>query len=65
MIDTGGIEPNSTDIILSQMRDQAQVAIDTADVIIFMVDGRESYTSADEEIAMMLRKSKANHFSGQ
>ena len=58
MIDTGGIEPNSTDIILSQMRDQAQVAIDTADVIIFMVDGRESYTSADEEIAMMLRKSK-------
>ena len=58
MIDTGGIEPESTDIILSQMRDQAQVAIDTADVIIFMVDGRESYTTADEEIAMMLRKSK-------
>jgi GTP-binding protein len=58
MIDTGGIEPNSTDIILSQMRDQAQVAIDTADVIIFMVDGRESYTTADEEIAMMMRKSK-------
>lgn len=58
MIDTGGIEPESTDVILSQMRDQAQVAIDTADVIIFMVDGRESYTTADEEIAMMLRKSK-------
>lgn len=58
MIDTGGIEPSSTDIILSQMRDQAQVAIDTADVIVFMVDGRESYTSADEEIAMMLRRSK-------
>ncbi len=58
MIDTGGIEPNSSDIILSQMRDQAQVAIDTADVIVFMVDGRESYTTADEEIAMMLRRAK-------
>ncbi len=58
MIDTGGIEPNSSDIILSQMRDQAQVAIDTADVIVFMVDGKESYTTADEEIAMMLRRAK-------
>jgi len=58
MIDTGGIEPNSTDIIMSQMRDQAQVAIDTADVIVFMVDGRVEFTSADEEIAMMLRKAK-------
>jgi len=58
MIDTGGIEPDSKDIILSQMRDQAQVAIDTADVIIFMLDGKESYTSADEEIAQMLRRSK-------
>ena len=58
MIDTGGIEPNTTDIIMSQMRDQAQVAIDTADVIVFMVDGRVEYTTADEEIAMMLRKAK-------
>ncbi|MCH4890229.1 ribosome biogenesis GTPase Der [Acidaminobacter sp. JC074] len=58
MIDTGGIEPASTDVILSQMRDQAQVAIDTADVIVFMVDGRVDYTSADEEIAMMLRRAK-------
>lgn len=58
MIDTGGIEPSSTDVILSQMRDQAQVAIDTADVIVFMVDGRVSYTTADEEIAMMMRRSK-------
>ncbi len=58
MIDTGGIEPNATDIIMSQMRDQAQVAIDTADVIVFMVDGRVEYTTADEEIAMMLRKAK-------
>ncbi len=58
MIDTGGIEPSSNDIILSQMRDQAQVAIDTADVILFMVDGKDTYTTADEEIAMMLRKAK-------
>lgn len=58
MIDTGGIEPESTDIIMSQMRDQAQVAIDHADVILFMVDGRVEYTSADEEIAMMLRRAK-------
>ncbi|MBN2795471.1 MAG: ribosome biogenesis GTPase Der [Clostridia bacterium] len=58
MIDTGGIEPESTDIIMSQMRDQAQVAIDTADVIVFMVDGRVSYTTADEEIALMLRRAK-------
>ncbi|MDN5299444.1 MAG: GTPase, partial [Clostridiales bacterium] len=58
MIDTGGIEPNSTDVILSQMRDQAQIAIDTADVIIFLCDGKYSYTAADEEIAQMLRISK-------
>lgn len=58
LIDTGGIEPSSTDVILSQMRDQAQIAIDTADVIIFLCDGKASYTSADEEIAQMLRVSK-------
>lgn len=58
MIDTGGIEPDSDDIIMSQMRDQAQVAIDTADIIVFMVDGRVDYTTADEEIAMMLRRAK-------
>lgn len=58
MIDTGGIEPDSTDIIMSQMRDQAQIAIDTADVIIFVCDGKFSYTSADEDIAHMLRRSK-------
>ncbi len=55
MIDTGGIEPSSSDIIISQMRDQAQIAIDTADVIVFLCDGKYSYTSADEEIAQMLR----------
>lgn len=58
MIDTGGIEPNSDDIILSQMRRQAEIAIETSDVILFMVDGRASLTAADEEIAMMLRKTK-------
>ncbi len=58
LIDTGGIEPSSTDVILSQMRDQAQIAIDTADVIVFLCDGKHSYTSADEEIAQMLRVSK-------
>ena len=58
MIDTGGIEPSSTDIILSQMRDQAQIAIDTADVIVFVCDGKHTYTTADEEIAHMLRVSK-------
>lgn len=58
MIDTGGIEPDTKDIILSQMRAQAQIAIDTADVILFMVDGSNPITTADEEIGMMLRKSK-------
>lgn len=58
MIDTGGIEPESTDVILSQMRTQAQIAIEMADVIVFMVDGKADITSADEEIAQMLRRSK-------
>ncbi len=58
LIDTGGIEPNTSDIILSQMRDQAQIAIDTADVILFLCDGKNTYTTADEEIAQMLRISK-------
>lgn len=58
LIDTGGIEPDSKDIIISQMKQQAQVAIDTAHVIVFMVDGRDGITTADEEIANMLRRSK-------
>ncbi|RBP39196.1 ribosome biogenesis GTPase Der [Garciella nitratireducens] len=57
LIDTGGIEPFSKDIILQQMRLQAELAIETADVIIFMVDGREGITAADYEVANMLRKS--------
>ncbi len=57
MIDTGGIEPDSNDIILSQMREQAQIAIDTADVIIFMTDVRQGLIDSDSKVADMLRKS--------
>ncbi len=57
VIDTGGIEPANEDKIAVQMRRQAEIAIETCDVIIFLVDGREGMTSADEEIASMLRKS--------
>ena len=57
LIDTGGIEPESEDIIAVQMRRQAELAIETADVIVFLVDGREGMTAADEEVAAMLRKS--------
>ena len=56
LIDTGGIEPDSKDIILSQMRHQAEMAMDTSDVILFMVDGKEGITAADREVASMLRK---------
>ena len=57
MIDTGGIEPDSGDVILSQMREQAQIAIDTADVIIFLVDVRQGMQDADAKVADMLRRS--------
>lgn len=57
MIDTGGIEPDSKDIILSQMREQAQIAIDTADVIIFLVDVRQGLVDSDAKVADMLRRS--------
>lgn len=57
LIDTGGIEPKSNDILLSQMRAQAQVAIDTADVIIFIVDIKTGVTASDREVAALLRKS--------
>jgi GTP-binding protein len=56
LIDTGGIEPDSTDIILSQMRNQAEIAMDTSDLILFMVDGKEGLTSSDREVADMLMK---------
>ncbi len=54
LIDTGGIEPDSRDVILSQMRAQAQIAMETADVIIFMVDGKAGLTASDREVANML-----------
>ena len=58
LIDTGGIEPESDDIILSQMRMQADIAIDIADVIVFLTDIKQGVTAADHDIALMLRKSK-------
>ncbi len=57
LIDTGGIEPDSKDIILSQMREQAEIAISTADVIIFIVDVRQGLVDSDSKVADLLRKS--------
>ena len=57
LIDTGGIEPENPDIIASQMRRQAQLAVETADVILLLVDGREGLTAADYDVADMLRRS--------
>ena len=57
LIDTGGIEPDSKDIILAQMREQAQIAIDTADVIIFITDVRQGLQDSDSKVADMLRRS--------
>ncbi len=56
LVDTGGIEPRSDDVIFSQMRYQAEIAINTADVIVFMIDGKTALTNADFEVAEMLRK---------
>lgn len=58
LIDTGGIEPDSGDVILSRMREQAQIAIETADVIIFLVDVRQGLVDADFQVADMLRRSR-------
>lgn len=58
MIDTGGIEPDTKDIILSQMREQAEIAIATADVILFMTDVHQGLTDADAKVADMLRRSQ-------
>ena len=57
LIDTGGIEPESEDVILSQMREQANLAIEMADVIIFLTDIKQGVTAADQEIGLMLKKS--------
>ncbi|MBQ9699844.1 MAG: ribosome biogenesis GTPase Der, partial [Lachnospiraceae bacterium] len=58
MIDTGGIEPDTSDIILAQMREQAEIAIATADVIVFIVDVRQGLIDADAKVADMLRRSR-------
>lgn len=58
LIDTGGIEPYSEDKIMQQMKSQAEIAIETADVIIFMVDMKDGLTASDREVATMLRKSQ-------
>lgn len=58
IIDTGGIEPESDDIIVAQMRRQAQLAIEMADVVLFVVDGKQGLADADREVAQMLRKAK-------
>lgn len=57
LIDTGGIEPDSSDVILSQMREQAEIAIETADVIMFMVDVKQGLVDSDSKVADMLRRS--------
>ncbi len=56
LIDTGGIEPYSKDVIIVQMREQAELAMETADVIVFILDGREGLTAADFEVANILRR---------
>ncbi len=58
LVDTGGIEPKSDDVILSQMKVQADIAINIADVIVFLTDLKQGVTAVDEEIALMLKKSK-------
>lgn len=58
LVDTGGIDPYSNDPLLKQMRMQAQIAIETADVILFFVDGRDGLTGADQEVANLLRRAK-------
>ena len=56
LIDTGGIDPNTKDVILSQMREQAEIAMDMADVILFIVDGKDGLTASDREVANMLMR---------
>ena len=58
LIDTGGIEPESDDIIISQMREQANIAMQVADVVVFLTDIKQGVTAQDQEIALMLKKSK-------
>ena len=58
VVDTAGIEPESDDTIISQMREQAKIAIDIADVILFLTDVKQGVTAADEDIAIMLKKAR-------
>ena len=58
LIDTGGIDPHSEDVLLSQMREQAEIAMDTADVICFFTDARDGLTDDDRDIAQLLRRTK-------
>ncbi|HOR86677.1 MAG TPA: 50S ribosome-binding GTPase, partial [Bacillota bacterium] len=58
LVDTGGIEPYSEDVLLKQMKQQAEVAIDTAEVIVFLTDGQEGITPSDQEVADMLRRTR-------
>lgn len=58
LIDTGGIEPDSNDVILSQMKNQANLAIEIADIIVFLTDIKQGVTEADKEIALMIKKTK-------
>jgi GTP-binding protein len=59
LVDTGGIDPDTKDVIPAQMREQAQIAVDMADAIVFMVDGKDGLSPADEDIAQMLRRARA------
>ncbi len=65
MIDTGGIEPESKDMMLTYMREQAQIAIDTADVIVFVTDVRQGLVDADGKVADILRRGFGSQQSGQ
>ena len=56
LVDTGGFEPVTSDLLLQQMREQSQLAMEDADVILFVMDGREGLTPADREVAEMLRR---------
>ncbi len=58
LIDTGGIDPRTDDVLLSQMREQAEIAMETCDVILFFVDGRTGMTADDMDVANMLRRTK-------
>ena len=62
LIDTGGIEPESKDVILAQMRDQAQIAIDTADVIVFLTDVRQGLVDSDSKVADMLEEAESQWY---